>query len=127
MFEDLWNHRLNAQKSRGQSLTAEIGKIDQKIEQLLDRIVDAGSSSVIRAYENRIQDLEAQKIEMKEKIKNCGKPARDYDETFRTALEFLSKPHKLWLSDRLEDKRAVLKLTFSDRLAYVQNEGFRTA
>jgi len=49
MFEDLWNHRLNAQKSRGQSLTAEIGKIDQKIEQLLDRIVDAGSSSVNNA------------------------------------------------------------------------------
>ncbi len=127
MFEDLWNHRLNAQKSRGQSLTAEIEKIDKKIEQLLDRIVDAGSSSVIRAYENRIQDLEAQKIEMKEKIRNCGKPARDYDETFRTAMEFLSKPHKLWLSERLEDKRAVLKLTFSDRLAYIQNEGFRTA
>lgn len=127
MFEELWNHRLNAQKSRSQSLTAEIGKIDQKIEQLLDRIVVADSPSVIRAYENRIKDLEVQKMELKEKIASCGKPVRGFDETFRTAMEFLAKPHKLWCSERLEDKRSVLKLAFSDRLAYVRNEGFRTA
>ena len=42
-------------------------------------------------------------------------------------MEFLAKPHKIWSSERFEDKRTVLKLTFSDRLAYVQNEGFRTA
>jgi site-specific DNA recombinase len=66
-------------------------------------------------------------MELKEKIASCGKPARGFDEIFRTAMEFLAKPHKLWHSERLEDKRAVLKLTFADRLAYVRNEGFRTA
>ena len=30
-------------------------------------------------------------------------------------------------SERLEDRRAVLKLTFADRLRYMRNEGFRTA
>jgi site-specific DNA recombinase len=122
MFEDLWNHRLHSQKSRAQSLGAEIVKIEQKIEQMLDRIIEAGSPSIIRAYENRIKGME-----LKEKIAFCGRPLRSYDETFRTAMEFLSKLYKLWLSHRLEDKRAVLKLTFSDRLAYVRNEGFRTA
>jgi site-specific DNA recombinase len=127
MFEDLWSHRLSSQKSRAQSLTVEIEKLDKKIEQLLDRVVASDSPSVIRAYENRIKDLEVQKMEMKEKVAFCGKPLRHYDEIFRTAMEFLAKPHKLWHSERLEDKRAVLKLTFSDRLAYVRNEGFRTA
>ncbi len=127
MFEDLWNYRIQSQKSQKVSLETEIRNIDKKIEQLLDRIVEADSSNVIRAYENRIRDLEAKKIEMKEKIACCGKPIRDFDETFRTAMDFLSKPHKLWCSEHLEDKRAVLKLTFTDRLAYIQNEGFRTA
>ena len=126
MFEDLWNHRLHSQKSRVQSLTAEIAKFDKKIDQLLDRIVAAESTSVIRAYEKRIKDMEAQKLEYKEKIAFCGKPVKGFDETFRTVMEFLSKPHKIWCSERLEDKRAVLKLTFSDRLAYKKNEGFRT-
>ena len=36
-------------------------------------------------------------------------------------------PCYLWESDRIEDKRAVLKLTFAERLAYTRGEGFRTA
>src|SRR5687767_11383814 len=34
---------------------------------------------------------------------------------------------KLWISERLEDKRTVLKLAFAERLIYTRNEGFRTA
>ena len=76
MFEDLWNYRLDTQKSRAQSLAAEIGKIDQKIEQLLDRIVTTDSPSVIRAYENRIKDFEVQKygIEGKNRLSRQTDP-----------------------------------------------------
>lgn len=44
----------------------------------------------------------------------------------RTSLDFLADPWNLWASERLEHKKAVLKLAFVDRLAYVRNEGFRT-
>jgi site-specific DNA recombinase len=62
-----------------------------------------------------------------EKIAQCGRPVRSFDETLRTALDFLGNPCKLWDSARLEDKRTVLKLAFADRLAYVRKEGFGTA
>ncbi len=127
MFEDLWDHRLASLKSMNRSLEAEVVKIERKIGQLLDRIVDAQSSSVISAYEQRIAALEENRIEVKEKIVSCGRPVRGFDEMYRTAMDFLASPYKLWASDRLEDKRAVLKLTFADRLAYVRNEGYRTA
>lgn len=55
MFEDQWNLRFQMQKTRKQSMEAEIVKLDKKIEQLLVRIVEADSSSIIRAYENRIK------------------------------------------------------------------------
>jgi site-specific DNA recombinase len=127
MFKELWYHRMDTQKNRKRLLEAEIKKTDKQIEQLLDRIVDADSATVIKAYEKRINKLEAEKIEMKEKITNCGRPLKGYDETFRTAMEFLSNPYKIWASERFENKRAVLKLAFVERLAYVRNEGFRTA
>jgi site-specific DNA recombinase len=127
MFEELWAHRLDYQKSRGRSLEGEILKAERKIEQLLDRIVEADSATVIGAYEKRIQKLEGDKLEMREKIAACGRPLKGFDETFRTAMDFLARPHKLWGSNDFEDKRAVLKLAFTDRLAYVRNEGFRTA
>ncbi len=127
MFEKLWTHRLGTEKARKESLCREIAQTDRKIEQLLDRIVEADSSAVVRAYENRIQKLEERKIELSERAARCGRPAKAFDESFRTALDFLSNPQRLWASERLEDKRAVLKLAFLDRLPYCRNEGFRTA
>ena len=127
MFKDLWDHRLKSQQARQQALKKDVQKISGQIDQLLDRIVDAESPTVIAAYEKRIQKLERDKLVMTEKIATIGKPVREFEETFRTAMDFLASPWKLWKSDRLEDKRAVLKLVFADHLAYVRNEGFRTA
>jgi len=127
MFETIWTHWAEFQKQRSRSLKAELVGIEKKIEQLLDRIVDADSSTLISAYEKHITNLEQEKIAMSEQIAACGRPVRGFDETFRTAMAFLASPWKLWHSEALEDKRAVLKLTFADRLSYVRNQGFRTA
>ena len=127
MFDDLWNHRLAAAEAHARSLRTELAKIDRQVEQFLDRIADTDVQSVASAYEARIKKLEEQKIVVSERIAKCGRPMRSFDQTPRTAMDFLASPWNLWASDRLEDKRAVLKLAFADRLAYVQNEGFRTA
>ena len=68
----------------------------------------------------------ALKIEIQEKAETCGRPLRSFDDSLRTALAYIGNPGKYWASERFEAKRAVLKLTFSDRLAYVRNSGFRT-
>jgi hypothetical protein len=39
---------------------------------------------------------------------------------------YLANPCNLWASERLEHKKAVLKLAFADRLTYVRNKGSRT-
>ena len=127
MFEDLWNHRLKTGAEQARSLKAELVRIGREVDQFLDRIADANIPSVIKAYESRIQKLEFQRIEMSEKIAKCGRPIRSFDETLRTAFNFLENPYKFWASEHLEDKRAVLKLAFADRLSYSRSEGFRTA
>jgi len=40
--------------------------------------------------------------------------------------EIGENPQKIWSSGKLELQRMVLKLTFTDRLTYIKNEGFRT-
>jgi site-specific DNA recombinase len=126
MVEDLWNHRLASEKASRTSLKTELAKVERDIERFLDRIAQAEPLSVITVYENRIRRLEERKIEISEKIANCGRPLRSFDETLRTSLDFLANPCNLWASDRLEHKKAVLKLAFANRLIYVRNEGFRT-
>ena len=126
MFRDLWDYRVAFQKSHSKSLELEINKTERKIEQLLDRIVEAEDNTVVSAYEKRISQLQLDKQVMQEKIAKCGRPIRDFDDSFRTAMDFLANPHELWASERMEDRHAVMKLTFADRLAYVRGEGFRT-
>ncbi len=126
MFKDLWDHRLATGAERTKALKAELVKVNQQVDQFLDRIADASVPSVITAYEARIKALEDRKIVLAENIAKTGRPVRGFDETLRTAFDFLASPWNLWTSERLEDKRTVLKLAFADRLAYVRNQGFRT-
>ena len=127
MFRDLWDQRLVSQEGRATALKAEMARTEQRIAQMLDRAVDASSQTLAQKYEERIEALEHQKLEISEKIAQCGRPIRDYDETLRTAMTFLGNPHKLWASGGYMERRAVLKLTFSDRLAYGRNGFVRTA
>ena len=126
IFRDLWEQRLEARKAHRKSMAAEVSQIDRKVEQLLDRIVETESDSVVKAYENRIRDLESEKLILNEKVENCGREASDYASSFRTAMSFLGSPWNLWVSDRLEDKHAVIKLAFSEQLSWKRGEGLRT-
>ena len=127
MFADLWNNRLASSEGKERSLKNELKKIEKEVEQFLDRIADTNVPSVITAYENRIRKLEEQKFVLQEKVAVGVRPVKTFDDSLRTALEFLANPLKLWASERFEDKRVVLKLTFVERLVYMRNEGFRTA
>lgn len=93
----------------------------------MERILAAESLTLISAYEDQVRKLEEQKAALSERVRNCGRPLTSFEETFRTAFELLANPCKFWLSDRLEDKRMVLRLAFAGRIAFHQSEGFRTA
>ncbi|MDH5721911.1 MAG: recombinase family protein [Alphaproteobacteria bacterium] len=126
MFKDIWEYRLNNTKLLAKSAEKELVNIERKTEQLLDRLVETNSMAAISAYEGKIEKLEKEKIVLREKIENCGKPCHAFEEMFEHALTFLSNPYKLWVSDNLTLRRLVLKLAFSDRLTYIKNQGFRT-
>ena len=71
--------------------------------------------------------MKAQKVLLTEQLSQIGKPNVPFADAFRTAFDFLANPWNLWNSDRIEDKRAVLKLVFADRLAYCRKTDVRTA
>ena len=84
------------------------------MEQFFDRITEIDSETLIMFYEKKIRKLEEKKIILDEKIAKCGRPLQSFDEAYRAAFSFLSNPHKLCASNRVEHKRAVLKLAFAD-------------
>lgn len=127
MFEELWNHELAAGQARMRALKVELDKLKAQTERLLDRLVETDVPSVVSTCENRIRKLDEQKALVSERIANCGRPIRSYDESLRTGLWFLANPCQLWNSNYFDDKKVVLKLAFDERLVYCRKEGFRTA
>jgi hypothetical protein len=127
MFETWWNYRQAQIAQRGKALEDEIRKLDGKIEQLMDRLVETDSDSMVKAYETRIRKLETDRAVLVEKSGQLSRPMRSFDAALRTALDFISNPHKLWSSGRLCERRAVLKLAFPGGLQYHRNTGLGTA
>lgn len=80
----------------------------------------------MRAYEQKVDELERQKLILAEKIAKCGTPAHDYQPTFQTAVKFLANPWNIWKSGWLEDRRAMLKLVFGGKIVFDRFEGFQT-
>lgn len=127
MLKKLWDHQQANGETQAKALSAQLVKIERQVSGFLERILDATVPSVIAAYEDRVRRLEEEKLAVKERMANAKRPAQDFEKTVRTALDFLASPWNLWRSNRLEDKKAVLKLAFAKRLEYRRGEGFRTA
>ncbi|MEP1575756.1 recombinase family protein [Roseibium album] len=127
MLEEWWHDRESKAKTLIATAKSDGQKIDRKLSQLMGRILETDSQTMVSAYESEVKKLEMEKLLLLERIQQCGRPATDFKQTYRTAMEFLGNPQKLWDSERLEDKRLAVKLTFGPDLRYGLKQGYRTA
>ena len=126
MLKDQWNKREEIQIAQVKEHQKTLAEIEQKIEKVIDMMIDANSEIVRQNLSKRLAQLEKDKLIAEGQIAENAQPLRPLASIARTSLDFLANPHKLWGSERLEDKRAVLKLAFSEPWAYHRIEGART-
>ena len=74
MMRDAWSMRLAGAHSVKDELQKQLRDAERQIEGLLDRVVEASSTSVISAYEARIEKLEREKIVLAERVANVVPP-----------------------------------------------------
>ncbi|MDJ1007688.1 MAG: recombinase family protein [Paracoccaceae bacterium] len=126
MFKKAWDLQLGKAKKVQDSLRRELARLETQIDEKLDQIVECSSLTVQRAFERKVEKLEREKLLIEEKLAQKPGPKRSFEQMFELAMRFLASPWNLWTSPRIEDKRTVLKLAFSERLAYSRKTGFRT-
>jgi site-specific DNA recombinase len=126
MFKRAWDIQSANDSAHRQSITSALRDAEKKIENLLDRIVESTTSSVIAAYEKRIDTLEREKLVLQEKLQTTAKNKRPFAKMFKLTMLFLANPQDIWKNGGLEHKRTVLKLTFADKLTYCRKTGFQT-
>lgn len=127
MFRDLWNAKVSSVESRTTSMRQELAAITRKVDQLLGRLVETTSDSVVAAYEKKIAEFEREKTILNDHLARSSAPLKSFGDSYRTAFTFLANPLRLWQSPDLADRRAVLRLVFSEKLPYKRGSGYRTA
>ncbi len=127
IFHEAWDKRAAGVSERAAILRRDVASAEKSIGLLIDRIASASNPKLVAAYESKLIDLESQKALLIEKIDKTAAPLPDFDSTLRTALDFLASPWKLWKNGKIEDRRAVRKLVFTEHLQYAPEMGFRTA
>ena len=126
MFRDCWDQQLAQSVAKVDTFKQEALAAEAKINQLVERIMDASNPRVIAAYETNIEKLEREKLVYEEKARAKPQTRYGFDELFELSIRFLASPCKIWDSGRIEMQRLVLKLTFSEHLHYCRETGFRT-
>jgi site-specific DNA recombinase len=126
MFVDIWNARLaDAHASQG-TIKNQLRDLQKQIDGLMDRIVEAESTSVVKAYEKRIDALEREKIILAERASTILPPKGKLEESIEHALAFLSSPWNIWKNGSLAMRQSVLRLAFVEPLRYSGASGYRT-
>src|SRR3546814_10322316 len=81
IFRKRWNEaEAKAHEGRA-AIKREMATIEKKIGQILDKIVQSESRSVIARFESEVDKLEMEKLVLDEKAARCGPVAQDYDAT----------------------------------------------
>ncbi len=101
--------------------------LNRDMSKLTDRLINTDNQAAIQAYESKLEKLESQKVLIEENLTKPITKTRDFDKSFRTAMNFLANPWNLWVSPNIEARKAVLRMVFAAPLPYVRNQGFRTA
>ncbi|WP_166417314.1 zinc ribbon domain-containing protein [Cochlodiniinecator piscidefendens] len=81
MFRTAWDIRSAQNKQDKQTIQKQVTEVDNQIDALLDRIVETENATVIKAYEQKIDGMEKQKIILHEKQGKQAAPHRDFGDT----------------------------------------------
>ena len=104
----------------------QIDDINRRLENMLDRIVEANNASVVSAYESRIEKLEREKLVLQERIGKSVPPKGRLEDCIELSLSFLSSPWNIWKNGDLAMRHTVLRLAFAEPLRYSQNGVYET-
>lgn len=125
MLKDLWEKQSQDAESRLAVYREQLDRAESEIAKLVDRFVDTTNPRLVAAIENRIEEHERVKLAAEQKLAEGGGPLLPIESVIKLSLKYLSAPHKLWDSGRLELQRLVLKLTFAGHLRYRKGEGIK--
>ena len=129
MFRHIWDARRDQAADVVRAGKRQVAAIDKEIEKLLELIMRSNNATVIRKYEQKIEQHTYDKVLLEEKLAKQAEPNCTFEEKLEPALVFLSSPWKIWENPgktQLKLRRLVLKMAFENGIKYWRKTGART-
>lgn len=124
MFKDIWDGNSATDAQHRDAQKAKLKGLEAKISKAVDQILDTSSEATRCALTSKIDRFEAQSALIREDLAKTTLKGGDFENRFRTAMDFLASPWKYWENGRSEDRQTVLKLAFEAPIPYCRNRGF---
>ncbi len=122
IFDDLKRYsrdvefHLKLRRISMRELEAEIGKV-------VDRMMDVTNTRALKAFEDRIEALERDKLFALEMASRKPEPVRPFGEMFELSTSFLANPYDSWKNGGSKARNVVIRLAFEGRLEYTRETG----
>jgi site-specific DNA recombinase len=126
MFRNAWNDRSESAKDETKRLNVKVRQIDRDVERLLKRLTESQGSRTVTAYENRIEELEREKLVLQDLLSKIAAPQKTFDEMFEHAMRFLSNPYEIWKNGDIHTKKTVIRLVYAKPMIASRETGVRT-
>ncbi len=127
MVDRAWDIKAEHLVALKTSLNDDLKAIEEQLDVFLERIIESSSTSVTRAYERKIADLDKEKLLLEEKIENLSskkvKKSFTKGDALELSVKFLSNPCKIWETGDLALRKLVLRLAFFGPMMYHRKEG----
>ena len=124
MFQKFWDARATDGEQKRRLLANELTTIEREIKTITKRLLVTDVAAAITTYERQLGKLETKKEVLREQTQQAIEPQKPFDEMFGLAWRFLSNPCILWEKGNYDHKRLLLRMTFTDKLAYCHENGF---
>jgi len=126
LFMQRWENKLSDLGQVNATREKELSNVIAEKSVILARIPKVKSEPMLEVYEKQVEALYQKELALKEPV---GPKSREvaFGTALKEVMDVISNPYKKWQSELLEDKRLVLKLVFTDKIAYHYKYGFGTA
>ena len=95
MFRDAWELRAHDAVQIASRFRQDAAALQQNLDRVVDRLVEADSDSVVKACAARIERMDHDKRLLEDRIKHAGNPVAPFAETFELAMRFISNLWKI--------------------------------
>ncbi len=86
-------------------------------------MLEVTNPRALKAFEDRIESLERDKLIALEKAAQKPKPTRPFGEMFELSLRFLANPYDCWKIGGAKARSPVVRLAFDAPLSYTRETG----